>query len=145
VQPALLKLLASLGAGFDCASKAELEAVLAMGVPKDRIIFAHPCKRACDLRFARDAGIQMTTFDTESELNKLASVYPGIKLVLRVRCDDPEVSSPARSSTCVHNTWQCMLGLNRTEHNRTNNSSSARTTLEHCPAKTAELSCAAWW
>jgi diaminopimelate decarboxylase len=29
-----MKLLASLGAGFDCASKAELEAVAAMGVPK---------------------------------------------------------------------------------------------------------------
>ena len=59
LQPALLKLLASLGAGFDCASKAELEAVLALGVPRERIIFAHPCKRACDLRFARDAGIQV--------------------------------------------------------------------------------------
>lgn len=61
LQPALLKLLASLGAGFDCASKAELEAVLALGVPRERIIFAHPCKRACDLRFARDAGIQVST------------------------------------------------------------------------------------
>lgn len=59
LQPALLKLLASLGAGFDCASKAELEAVLALGVPTERIIFAHPCKRPCDLRFARDAGIQV--------------------------------------------------------------------------------------
>jgi diaminopimelate decarboxylase len=29
-----MKLLAALGAGFDCASKAELEAVAAMGVPK---------------------------------------------------------------------------------------------------------------
>jgi ornithine decarboxylase len=116
VQPALLKLLASLGAGFDCASKAELEAVLSMGVPKDRIIFAHPCKRACDLRFARDAGVQMTTFDTESELNKVASAYPGIKLVLRVRCDDPEVSplplvhgsglEPQPSG--MHATRQCM-------------------------------------
>jgi hypothetical protein len=33
----------------------------------------------------------MTTFDTESELHKVANEYPGIKLVLRVRCDDPEV------------------------------------------------------
>jgi hypothetical protein len=29
-----MKLLAALGAGFDCASKAELEAVAEMGVPK---------------------------------------------------------------------------------------------------------------
>lgn len=34
----------------------------------------------------------MTTFDTESELSKVANEYPSIKLVLRVRCDDPEVS-----------------------------------------------------
>jgi hypothetical protein len=33
----------------------------------------------------------MTTFDTESELAKVAGAYPGIKLVLRVRSDDPEV------------------------------------------------------
>jgi ornithine decarboxylase len=36
----------------------------------------------------------MTTFDTESELSKVAGVYPGIKLVLRVRCDDPEARCP---------------------------------------------------
>lgn len=71
LQPALLKLLATLGAGFDCASKAELEAVLAMGVDKDRIIFAHPCKRACDLRFARDAGIQVGGCFAQSGLQPL--------------------------------------------------------------------------
>lgn len=90
-EPALMKLLAALGAGFDCASKAELEVVAALGVPKERVIFAHPCKRPCDLRYARDAGVQVTTFDTESELVKVAATYPGIQLVLRIRCDDPEV------------------------------------------------------
>jgi ornithine decarboxylase len=95
-EPALLKLLAALGAGFDCASKAELEAVLALGVPKDKIIFAHPCKRACDLRFCRDVGVQVTTFDTESELAKVAATCPSIQLVLRVRCDDPEVGWEGR-------------------------------------------------
>lgn len=58
-EPALLKLLAALGAGFDCASKAELEGVLGLGVSKERLIFAHPCKRPCDLRFARENGIQV--------------------------------------------------------------------------------------
>jgi hypothetical protein len=57
----------------------------------DRVIFAHPCKRPCDLRYARDTGVSLTTFDTESELTKIAGAYPGIQLVLRIRCDDPEV------------------------------------------------------
>ena len=48
----LLAALASLGAGFDCASEAEVGAVLGLGVPPSRIIYAHPCKppsqaRAC--------------------------------------------------------------------------------------------------
>ncbi|KAI8467817.1 MAG: pyridoxal-dependent decarboxylase [Monoraphidium minutum] len=93
-EPALLRLLAALGAGFDCASKAELEAVLALGVPPERVIFAHPCKRPADLRFAAGAGVQLTTFDTEGELGKVAAAYPGVGLVLRVRCDDPDARVP---------------------------------------------------
>ncbi len=58
-EPAILKLLASLGAGFDCASKAELETVLALGVPTSRIIFAHPCKKPADLKFAMEHHVQV--------------------------------------------------------------------------------------
>ncbi len=93
-EPALLRLLYALGAGFDCASKAELECVLALGVPKERIIFAHPCKRATDLRYAREHGIKYTTFDTASELTKIAGGYPGVGCVLRIRCDDPDARVP---------------------------------------------------
>jgi ornithine decarboxylase len=93
-EPGLLRLLASLGAGFDCASKGELEAVLGLGVAPSRIIFAHPCKRPCDVRFARDHGVAHTTFDTESELHKLAGMYPGARCVLRIRADDPEARVP---------------------------------------------------
>lgn len=42
--PGLVQLLASLGAGFDCASMGEISQVLKIGVPTSRIIFAHPCK-----------------------------------------------------------------------------------------------------
>ena len=47
----LLGLLAALGAGFDCASEAEVEAVLALGVTPDRIVFANACKRNQDIRY----------------------------------------------------------------------------------------------
>ena len=43
-EPGLMRMLAALGTGFDCASEAELAAVLAMGVPRERIIYAHPVK-----------------------------------------------------------------------------------------------------
>lgn len=37
-------MLAALGTGFDCASPAEIDAVLGMGVPPERIVYAHPVK-----------------------------------------------------------------------------------------------------
>jgi ornithine decarboxylase len=93
-EPGVLKLLNALGTGFDCASKGELEMMLKMGVHPSRIIFAHPCKRASDIRFARDHGVQYTTFDTESELHKIAALNPAFKCVLRIRADDPDARVP---------------------------------------------------
>ncbi len=52
-EPGILKLLNALGTGFDCASKGEVEMMLKMGVHPSRIIFAHPCKRGADFRFAK--------------------------------------------------------------------------------------------
>lgn len=51
-EPTLLAMLAALGAGFDCASVMELEAVEVLGVSQDRIIFANPCKKPADFRYA---------------------------------------------------------------------------------------------
>jgi ornithine decarboxylase len=93
-EPGMVRLLAALGAGFDCASLGEVKQVLDLGVPPSRIIFAHPCKRACDIRYARDHGVGLTTFDTESELHKIAAAFPGFKCVLRIRADDPEARVP---------------------------------------------------
>ncbi|GLC44530.1 Mitochondrial 2-oxoadipate and 2-oxoglutarate transporter [Pleodorina starrii] len=93
-EPGILKLLIALGAGFDCASKGELDMMLKMGVSPSRIIFAHPCKRTCDFRYARENGIQYTTFDTVSELHKVAEMDPEFKLVLRIRADDPGARVP---------------------------------------------------
>jgi len=88
-EPALLKLLLALGAGFDCASKAELAAVLSLGAPRSRIIFAHPCKRPSDIAYAAEQHIEYTTFDTVSELEKIAAGNPEFRCVLRIRADDP--------------------------------------------------------
>ena len=85
---ALLEVLAVLGAGFDCASEAEVELVMSLGVSADRIIFANPCKRPADIRALASRGIDHSTFDTESELVKLARWAPGSRVLLRIRADD---------------------------------------------------------
>jgi len=86
--PAIVKLLHRVGAGFDCASKAEINLVRSVGVPADSIIYANPCKLKSHLRFAREQSVTRMTFDNEAELYKIAEVYPDAQLVLRVVTDD---------------------------------------------------------
>ena len=46
----LLRILAALGAGFDCASEQEITTVLNLGVDPSRIIYANPCKQKSHIR-----------------------------------------------------------------------------------------------
>ncbi|XP_072289076.1 ornithine decarboxylase-like [Eucyclogobius newberryi] len=86
--PAVLRTLAALGTGFDCASKREMELVLSLGVSPDRIIYAHTTKPASHLRHARASGVDTMTFDCEDELDKIATFHPKAKLMLRISVDD---------------------------------------------------------
>lgn len=83
----VLKTLAELGTGFDCASKGELEMVLKIGVESDRIIYANPTKQISHLQFAKEMKVEKMTCDSVSELYKIKSIYPNAKVVLRIRFD----------------------------------------------------------
>ncbi|KAM4066476.1 pyridoxal-dependent decarboxylase, pyridoxal binding domain-containing protein [Hirsutella rhossiliensis] len=86
--PQVLRLLAALGTGFDCASKMEIEQVLAMGTSPERIIYAQPCKTNSYVRFVKSAGVRQMTFDNADELYKIAKLFPEAELFLRITTDD---------------------------------------------------------
>lgn len=86
--PMLLKLLAYLGAGFDCASKNEIQQVLDLGVSPHRIIFANPCKQASYIKYAYKMGVDTMTFDNEFELYKIKDYHPKARVVLRIITND---------------------------------------------------------
>src|SRR5712691_13182944 len=69
--PYVLRLLAGLGTGFDCASNGEIAQVLPLGVSPSRIIFANPCKALSFIKNAAKHGVDMLTFDNADELYKL--------------------------------------------------------------------------
>uniref|UniRef100_A0A7N4PTK0 Ornithine decarboxylase n=1 Tax=Sarcophilus harrisii TaxID=9305 RepID=A0A7N4PTK0_SARHA len=85
---AIVKILATIGVGFDCASKTEIQLVQSLGVPAERIMCANPCKQVSQFKYAANNGVQMMTFDSEVELMKVARVHPKAKLVLRIATDD---------------------------------------------------------
>ena len=87
--PAIVEALAKMGSNFDCASPAEIQQVLDLGVEPERILYANPCKRVEDIRFAKMNKITRTTFDSVCELKKMAAEFPEMKLFLRIRADDP--------------------------------------------------------
>ncbi|XP_035282411.1 ornithine decarboxylase-like [Anguilla anguilla] len=80
--------LATLGTGFDCASKNEIQQVQSLGVDPSRIIYANPCKQVSHIKYASAHGVQMMTFDSEVELTKVARYHENAKLVLRIATDD---------------------------------------------------------
>ncbi|KAI9498704.1 ornithine decarboxylase [Zychaea mexicana] len=86
--PMVVKYLASLGVGYDCASRSEIQQVLDAGVDPSRIIYAHPCKQPSFVRYAADNNVSLMTFDSTEELHKIKRIYPNAQLVLRMLTDD---------------------------------------------------------
>ncbi|KAK9164608.1 hypothetical protein Syun_005510 [Stephania yunnanensis] len=83
--PAFLSALAALGASFDCASKAEIEAILALSVSADRIVFANTCKANAHIRYAASVGVNLATFDSIEEVEKIGRWHPKCALLLRIK------------------------------------------------------------
>ncbi|XP_050067280.1 ornithine decarboxylase 1-like [Anopheles maculipalpis] len=87
----ILQTLVTLGTGFDCASKGEIERMIGLGVKPDNIIFAQTAKSIPSLLFARSKKVSMMTFDGAVELEKIHQYYPEARLVLRMRHDSLHV------------------------------------------------------
>lgn len=94
--PEIVEFIASLGTGFDCASKQEIDQVLACGVNPANIIYANPCKTKYFIKHAKSVRVDLMTFDNELELHKIAQLHPGARLVLRIKGND-------RTSRCKFN------------------------------------------
>jgi len=92
--PDIVRVLAAQGSSFDCATMAEIQQVLGLGVDASRIIFANPCKPMSHIAFARENGVLRTTFDSESELLKIKIGHPKAHLVLRLWVDDRDAQCP---------------------------------------------------
>ncbi|OWR43515.1 Ornithine decarboxylase [Danaus plexippus plexippus] len=96
----MLKLAASLGLGFDCASPGEIHKVLKLKVSPLSIVFAMPTKSPEWMLYARQCGIKHTTFDNLCELNKIKQFWPDAKLLLRIRVHSDSVYDLGKKFGC---------------------------------------------
>jgi len=84
--PGILRILAKVGAGFDVASRGEVEQTLAAGAdPREDLIFADTVKDPRHIKHATEVGLDDFTYDNPSELTQLARHAPGANVHIRIR------------------------------------------------------------
>jgi ornithine decarboxylase len=84
--PEVLKLLASLGSNFDCASVNEIDMALAAGATPDRISYGNTIKKERDVASAYARGIRLFAVDCVEEVEKISRAAPGSKVFCRILC-----------------------------------------------------------
>lgn len=89
--PSILKTFADAGTGFDVASVEEMRMLIDLGVGPERMIYANTVKKPEALKYAVENKIDLMTFDSEYELNKIAQYAPNARVLVRIKV--PNVGS----------------------------------------------------
>src|SRR5579884_3905689 len=74
--------------GYDAASIGEIETLINLGINPERIFFNNPVKISYHIEEAYKAGVRIFSFDSETEIDKLAKYAPKSKLFLRFKVSD---------------------------------------------------------
>jgi ornithine decarboxylase len=82
--PEIIRVLAHGGAGFDVASREEIELCIGEGVQPELISYGNTVKKARDVAFAFRVGVRRFTFDSEVDLANIAEVAPGATVSCRI-------------------------------------------------------------
>ncbi|KAL6193194.1 hypothetical protein ACLB2K_034278 [Fragaria x ananassa] len=96
--PDLLATMVAHGSSFDCASRSEIESILALGVSPDHIIYANPCKASSHIKYAAKVGVNLTTVDSLDEIEKIRKLHPKGSLLIRIKAPDESGSRWPMSS-----------------------------------------------
>src|SRR3954469_357377 len=80
----VLKVLAQEGVGFEIASTAELDVLLALGVPAAEVFYSNPMKSRESIAYAAAKGVQWFVTDSVDELRRVHELKPDAKLYLRI-------------------------------------------------------------
>lgn len=100
--PEILRLLASLGSSFDCASVAEIEMAMNAGATADRISYGNTIKKERDIASAHALGVSLFAVDCVEEVEKVARAAPAARVFCRVLTDGAGAEWPlSRKFGCV--------------------------------------------
>jgi ornithine decarboxylase len=111
-EPAVITRLVGLGSRFDAASRAEVALCLSCGAEPADISFGNTVKRASDIAWAHEQGINLFAADSEEELAKLASHAPAARVYIRLLVEHSEADWPlSRKFGCGPEEATRLIGL----------------------------------
>lgn len=82
--PPILKRLIELGSCFDVASRYELDLVLGLGCPPERLSYGNTIKKATDVAYFYERGVRLYATDSEIDLDNIARYAPGAQVYVRI-------------------------------------------------------------
>src|SRR5712691_11204925 len=80
----VLKVLLKEGCGFEIASTAELDLLVALGVPAAEVFYSSPVKSRDSIAYAAFKGVEWFVIDSLDELRRVFEVKPDAKQYLRI-------------------------------------------------------------
>lgn len=81
----VIKVLSEQGSGFEVASSSELSLLLTCGISPQGVFFSNPVKSPNHISYAFRKGVNVYSYDSSEELDKLAKYAPGCSVILRLR------------------------------------------------------------
>lgn len=82
--PEIVMLLHELGCDFEISSQGELDLLLRLAIPPERIISGNPTKESSFIKHAYGSGVSLFAFDSYSEIDKLQELAPGSRVCIRL-------------------------------------------------------------
>ncbi len=80
----ILERLIQLGSCFDVASRFELDRVLELGCPPERLSYGNTIKKADDVAYFYQRGVRLYATDSERDLENIARNAPGSRVYVRI-------------------------------------------------------------
>jgi ornithine decarboxylase len=92
--PEVIRLLVTLGAGFDVAGVEEIALCLAARAAPGSLSYGNTVKKARDIAFAYRSGVRLFTTDSVGDLENIARHAPGAGVFCRVLVQPPGAATP---------------------------------------------------
>jgi ornithine decarboxylase len=80
----IIAMLHRSGGNFDIASIYEMDRVLSLGVPPEKLLFGNTIKKASDIAYAYQKGVRLFATDCLSDVENIAAHAPGSRVFVRI-------------------------------------------------------------